>query len=91
MGRTELDASCVYSMLDILSQRLVLQCDYNDTLPDLANALQKESWQVLSRLDIKPSPPVSLSISCWRFVLEEWIDKHTRKAFQGLRNVTESL
>ena len=21
----------------------------------------------------------------------EWIDKHTRKAFQGLRNVTESL
>ena len=39
----------------------------------------------------QPSLPVSLSISCWRFVLEEWIDKHTRKAFQGLRNLTESL
>ena len=70
---------------------LVLQCRYNDTLPDLANALQKQSWQVLSRLNIKPSPPASLSISCLRFILEEWIDKHTRKPFQGLRNDTESL
>ena len=75
-------------MLDILSQRLVLHCCYNNTLPDLANALRKQSWQVLSRLDIKPSPTISLSISCWRFILEEWIDKHTRKA---LRNVAESL
>ena len=32
-----------------------------------------------------------LRISCWRFILEEWIDKHARKAFQGLRNVTENL
>ena len=43
MGKTELDASCVNSILDILSQRLVLQCRY-DTLPDPANVLQKQSW-----------------------------------------------
>ena len=91
MGKTETCTSCVYGILDILSQRLVLQCRYNNTLPDLANAQLKQSWQVLSRLDIKPSPPVSLSISCRRFILEEWIDKHTRKAFKGLRNVIESL
>ena len=90
-AKQRLNASCVYSILDILSQRLALQFRYNDTLLDLANALQKQSWQVLLRLDIKPSPPVSLSILCWRFILEEWIDKHARKAFQGLRNVTESL
>ena len=36
MGKTELEASCAYSTLDILSQRLVLQWHYNDTLPDLA-------------------------------------------------------
>ena len=53
MGKTELYASCVNSIADILSQRLVIQCHDNDTLPDLANVLQKQSWQVLSRHDIE--------------------------------------
>ena len=43
MGKTELCASCVNSIGDILSQRLVIQCHDNDTLPDLANVLQKQS------------------------------------------------
>ena len=38
---------------DILLQRLVTQCYDNDPLPDLANVLQKQSWQVLSRHDIE--------------------------------------
>ena len=42
MGITELCASCVNSIVDILSQRLVIQCQDNDTLPDLANVLQKQ-------------------------------------------------
>ena len=43
MGKTELCASCVNSIADILSQRLVMQCHDNDTLPDLANVVQKQS------------------------------------------------
>ena len=39
MGKTELYASCVSSIADILSQRLIMQCHDNDTLPDLANVL----------------------------------------------------
>ena len=53
MGKTELCASCVNSIADILSQRLVIQCHDNDTLPDLANVLQKQSLQVLTRHDIE--------------------------------------
>ena len=53
MGKTELYAGCVNSIADILSQRLVIQCHGNDTLPNLANVLQKQSWQVLSRQDIE--------------------------------------
>ena len=53
MGKTELYASCVNSIADILSQRLVIQCHDNDTLPDLANVLQKQSWLVLLRHDIE--------------------------------------
>ena len=30
-----------------------MQVHYNDTLPDLSNVLQKQSWQVLSQLDIE--------------------------------------
>ena len=52
---------------------------YNDTLPDLSNVLQKQSWQVLSRLDIETIGPVSLSLLRWQFILGEWIDKHIRK------------
>ena len=53
MGKTELYASCVNSIADILSQRLVIQCHYNDALPDLAEVLQKQSWQVLAQHDIE--------------------------------------
>ena len=53
MGKTELCAICVNSIADILSQTLVIQCHDNDTLPDLANVLEKQSRQVLSRHDIE--------------------------------------
>ena len=53
MGKTELYASCVISIVNILSQRLIIQCHYNDTLPDLAKVLQSQSWQVLLQLDIE--------------------------------------
>ena len=72
-------ASCVYSILDILSQRLDLQCHYNDTLPDLANVLQNNlGGFIATRHQIITAR--SLSISCWRFIQEEWIDKYIRKA-----------
>ena len=41
MGKTGLHASCINSIVDILLQRLVIQCHYNHTLPDLANVSQK--------------------------------------------------
>ena len=53
MSNTELCANCVISIVNILSQRLVIQCHDNDTSPDLANVLQKQSWQVLSQHDIE--------------------------------------
>ena len=40
MRKTELYTGCVNSIVDILSQRLVIQCHYNDTLPDLAKVLK---------------------------------------------------
>ena len=43
----------VNSIAEILSQRLVIQHQDNDTLPDLANVLQKQSRQVLLRHDIE--------------------------------------
>ena len=43
MGKVELSTTCVDSIADILSQRLVIQCHDNDALPDLANVLQKQS------------------------------------------------
>ena len=43
MGKTKLCASCVNGIVDILLQRLAILCLYNDTLPDLANVLQKQS------------------------------------------------
>ena len=43
------------SIADILLQRLIIQCNVNDydALPDLANVLQKQSWQHLSCHDIE--------------------------------------
>ena len=40
MGKIESYASCVNNIGDILSQRLFIQCHYDDTLPDLSNVLQ---------------------------------------------------
>ena len=48
MGKAEFYAGFVNSIVAILSLRLVIQVHYNDTLPDLSNVLQKQSWQVLS-------------------------------------------
>ena len=53
MGKGEFHACFVSSKVAIISLRLVIQVHYNDTLPDLSNVLQKQSWQVLSRLDIE--------------------------------------
>ena len=87
MGKPELCTSCVISIADILSQRLVVQYHDNDTLPDLANVLPKQFWQVLSQHDIETITPVSLSITCWKFILKELIDKHIRKPIWELRNI----
>ena len=76
MGKTELYASCVNSIADILSQRLVIQCHNNDALPDLANVLKNNPDRFYRDMTLKPSPHVSLS---WRFILKEWIDKRIRK------------
>ena len=43
MGKTELYASFVSSIVDITSQRFIIQCRYNDASPDLLNVLQKQS------------------------------------------------
>ena len=53
MGKGEFYAGFGNSIVTILSLRLVIQVHYNDTLPNLSNVLQKQSWQVLSRLDIE--------------------------------------
>ena len=51
MGKVEFYASFVKSIVSILSQRLVIQAHYNDTLPDLSNMLQKLSRLVLSQFN----------------------------------------
>ena len=48
---------------------------------------QKQSWQVLSRLDIEAITPVSPSLLRWQFILGEWIDKHITKAILAPKNV----
>ena len=53
MGKGEFYTGFVNSIVAILSLRLVIQVHYNNALPDLSNVLQKQSWQVLSRLDIE--------------------------------------
>ena len=53
MGKGKFYAGFVNSIVDILSLRLVIQVHHNNTLPDLSNVLQKQSWQILSRLDIE--------------------------------------
>ena len=50
IGKTELYASCVNSIADILSQGLVIQCHNNDTLPDLANVLQNNPFHYLLQI-----------------------------------------
>ena len=50
MDKTQFYASFVSSIVAILSQRLVIQGHYNDTLPDQSKCCKKQSWQVLSRL-----------------------------------------
>ena len=50
MGKGEFYAGFANSIVAILS---VIQVHYNDTLPELSNVLQKQLWQVLSRLDIE--------------------------------------
>ena len=60
---------------------------YNSTLPDLSNVSQKQSWKVLSRLDIETNTPVSPFLLRWQFILGEWTDKHIRKAILAPKNV----
>ena len=52
MGKVAFYAGFV-SLVVILSQRLVMQAHYNDTLPNQSNVLQKMSWLVLLRFDIE--------------------------------------
>ena len=79
MSKTKLYSSFVNSIVAILSQRFVIQYHYhhNDTLSNLANALQKQSWQVLSQLDIET---ITAYFTIY-FMLEvyAYINKHLRK------------
>ena len=47
MGKGEFYAGSVYSIVSLLSKRLVIQVRYNDTFSDLSNVLQEQSWLVL--------------------------------------------
>ena len=71
MGKPELCTSCVISIADILSQRLVVQYHDNDTLPDLANVLPKQFWQVLSQHDIETITP--------RFTIYYMLEVYTKR------------
>ena len=79
MGKTQ---SCVNSIVAILSQRLVIQGHYNDTLPD-----QKQLWMFYHDFTVKPSLPVSPSLLRWKFILGERIDKYIRRTIPALRSI----
>ena len=53
--------------------------------------LQQQLWQVLSRLTLEPSMPVSLSLLRLKIILGKWISKLIKKASLALRNVIYSL
>ena len=56
MGKTELYTSFANSIVDILSQRLVIQCHYNEILLNLANVLLKNRGRFYCNLISKPLP-----------------------------------
>ena len=83
-GKVEFYASFINCIVTILSQRLVIQAHYNDTLPDLSKVLQKQSWQVLSQFD---QFHYLFYVGSLYILFGEQIDKHIRKAILALKNI----
>ena len=87
MGKTQFYASFVNSIVAILSQRLVIQDHYNDTLPDRSKCCKNNRGRFYHDFTVKPSLPASPSLLHWRFILGERIDKYIRKTIPALRNI----
>ena len=88
MGKTQFYASFVNSIVAILSQRLVIQGHYNDTLPDRSIWYCKNNRGRFYRdFTVKLSLPTSPSLLRWKFILGERIDKYIRRIIPALRNI----
>ena len=87
MGKTQFYASFINSIVAILSQRLVIQGHYNDTLPDRTKCYKSNRGRFYRDFAIKPLLPSSPSLLRWKFILGERIDKYARRTIPALRNI----
>ena len=87
MGKTQFYASFVNSIVAILSQRLVIQGHYNDTLPDRSKCCKTNRGRFYRDFTVKSSLPASPSLLHWKFILGERIDKYIRKTILALKNI----
>ena len=87
MGKTQSYASFVNSIVAILSQRLVIQGHYNDTLPDQSKCCKNNRGMFYCNFTVKPSLPVSPSLLRWKFIPGERIDKYIRRTIPALRSI----
>ena len=86
MRKTQFYASFVNGIVAILSQRLVIQVHYNDTLPDRSKCYKNNHGRFYRDLAIKPSLPSLPSLLHWKFILGEQINKYVRRTIPALRN-----
>ena len=89
MGKTQFYASFVNSIVAILSQRLVIQGHYNDTLPDRSKCCKNNRGRFYRDFTVKPSLPASPSLLRWKFILGERIDKYIRRTIPALSNMLQ--
>ena len=87
MGKTQFYTSFINSIVAILSQRLVIQGYYNDTLPDRSKCCKNNRGRFYRDFTVKPSLPASPSLLHWKFILGEWIDKYIKRTIPALRNI----
>ena len=87
MGKTQFYASFVNSIVAILSQRLVIQGHYNDTLPDRSKCCKNNQSRFYRDFTVKPSLPASPFLLRCKFILGEWIDKYIGRTIPALRNI----
>ena len=83
MGKTQFYASFVNSIVAILSQRLVMQGHYSDTLPDRSKCYKNNRGRFYCDLAMKPSLPSSPFLLHWKFILGERIDKYVRRTISS--------